>query len=139
MLARIFGKAEPWSLLPLRIVVGIIFIIHGGQKLFVFGFSGVAGFFGQIGIQPAMFWAVIVTLVEFLGGIAILVGFLTRWAALLIAIDMLVAILWVLLPKGFFASKGGYEFELLILAGCLTLLLAGAKRPSVDQTLPKEI
>lgn len=139
MLARIFEKAEPWSLLPLRIVVGIIFIVHGGQKLFVFGFSGFAGFLVQQGIQPAMFWSVIVTLVEFLGGIAILIGFLTRWAALLLAVDMLVAVLAVHLKKGFFVSQGGYEFALLNLAACLTLLLAGAKKPSVDQALPKEL
>lgn len=138
MLARLVGTAEPWSLLPLRIVVGGIFIVHGAQKLFVFGFPGVAKFLGGLGFHPAMFWAVVVSLVEFLGGIAILAGFMTRWAALLIAIEMVVAILRVNLARGFYAT-GGFEFPLALLAACLTLLGAGAKRPSINHGPAKEL
>jgi len=137
MLARIAGRAEPWSLLPLRVGVGIVFIVHGGQKLFLFGFPGVARFLSGLGFQPPMFWAVVVTLVEFFGGIAILAGFLTRWAAALIAIEMIVAVR-VSWARGFFSDKGGYELPLILLAACLTILLAGAKKPSVDQALPRE-
>lgn len=136
MLARIFGTVEPWSLLPLRVAVGVIFIAHGAQKLFAIGLPGVARFLGGLGFHPGMFWAVVVSLVEFLGGIAILAGFLTRWAALLIAIEMVVAILRVNLRRGFF--EPGLEFPLVLLGACLTLLLAGAKRLSVDRTLPGE-
>lgn len=138
MLARLVAGAEPWSLIPLRIVVGVVFLVHGAQKLFVFGFGGVAGFLGDLGIQPAPFWAVVITLLEVLGGIAILIGFLTRWAALLLAIEMVVAIFTVHVTKGFFAGEGGYEFPLTLVGGCVTFLLAGARAPSVDQRLPRE-
>jgi putative oxidoreductase len=139
MLARLVGGAEPWSLLPLRIVVGVVFLVHGSQKLLVFGLAGFAGYLGKLGIEPALFWSVVVTAVEFLGGIAVLVGLLTRWAALFLAVDLLVAIVTVHLPKGFFMDKGGYEFPLTLLGACLTILLAGAKTPSVDRRLPREI
>jgi len=138
MLARIFGTAEPWSLLPLRIALGGIFIVHGSQKLFVLGFPRVAGFLGKLGFHPAMFWAVVLILVELLGGIAILVGFMTRWAVALITIEMIVAIYRVVWRTGFFVPVG-VEFNMMLIAACLSLLLAGAKRPSVDQGLPKEL
>ena len=138
MLARIFGTGEPWSLLPLRIAIGGIFIVHGSQKLFVFGFPGVARYLGHLGgFHPVMFWAVVLTLVELLGGIAILVGFMTRWAVLLITIEMVIAIDRVVWRTGFFTSSG-MEFNIVLIAACLTLLQAGAKRPSVDRALPKE-
>ena len=82
-----------WGMAPLRLAVGLVFLMHGGQKLFVFGVAGVAGFFGNLGIPAPMAAAVVVSLVEFLGGIALVLGFLTRWAALLLAINMLVAVL----------------------------------------------
>ncbi len=137
MLARIFRPTEPWSLLPLRIALGGIFIIHGSQKLFVFGLPGVARFVGKLGFHPMMFWAVVLALVELLGGIAILVGFMTRWAVLLITIEMIIAIDLVVWRTGFF-TPSGMEFNIALIAACLTLLLAGAKKPSVDQRLPKE-
>jgi putative oxidoreductase len=137
MLSRIVGTAAPWSILPARIVLGFIFMMHGGQKLFVFGLPGVARFLGGLGFHPAMFWAVIVTFNELLGGIAVLTGFLTRWAALLIAIEMTVVILRVKLTKGLFQPQG-FELELALWAICLTLVLTGPGKPSIDQALHKE-
>jgi len=75
----------------LRVVVGVVFLAHGWQSCFTLGFHGVAGFFGGAGIPLPLVSAVIVTLVEFLGGIALIVGFLTRWAAALNGFDMVVA------------------------------------------------
>jgi putative oxidoreductase len=135
MLARLVGGAEPWSLLPLRIVVGVVFLVHGGQKLFVFGLPGFAGYLGKLGIEPALIWSVVVIAVEFLGGIAVLVGFLTRWAALALGVDMLVGSS----AEGVFRGQGCYEFPLTLLGACLTILLTGAKTPSVDGPLPREI
>lgn len=132
MLGTLVAPFARFDMLPLRLVVGAVFLVAGGRKLFVTGFSGFAGYLSQLGIEPAIFWSVVVTLVEFLGGIALLIGLLTRWAALLIAIEMVVAILWVKLPKGF-AGQGGYQFELTLLAACLTLLLAGPRRFAVDR------
>jgi uncharacterized membrane protein YhdT len=62
------GSTQAWGLTILRVVVGIVFLVHGYQKLFHMGFHGVAGFFGHLGIPLPMVFAVIVTLVEFVGG-----------------------------------------------------------------------
>ena len=123
-----------WGLVPLRLVVGLIFLLHGGQKLFVNGVSGTAGFFAQVGIPLPGLSAVIVTFVEFLGGLAILLGIFTRWAGALIAIDMAVAILKVRLGSGLMGPKG-FEFELTLLGAALTLAALGSGGVSLDELL----
>ncbi len=120
-----------WGLTILRVVVGIVFLKHGSQKLFTFGFHGVAGMFAHFGIPLPAVSAVVVTLVEFLGGLALIFGAATRFAAALIAIDMSVAILVVHAKNGFFAPTG-FEYPLTLLAANLCLLLAGAGMLSVD-------
>src|SRR5207244_4674384 len=84
------GSNQQWGLTVLRVIVGIVFLVHGAQKLFVFGFHGVAGMLGGMGIPVPAVSAVILTLVEFLGGIALILVVLTRSAAELIAIDRMV-------------------------------------------------
>ncbi len=122
------------ALFILRVVIGIVFLIHGGQKLFVFGFGNVIGFFGKMGIPLPAVSAVVVTIVEFFGGLALVLGVVTRLAALLIACDMLGAIFLVHLKNGFFAPQG-FEYPLTILAAAVCLALAGAGAYSIDAAL----
>jgi putative oxidoreductase len=132
------GLTSPqgWGTTVLRVVVGIVFLMHGGQKLFVLGFGAVAGFLEQLGIPAPMLAAVVVTAVEFLGGLALLLGLFARWAAIPLAINMLVAILTVHLRSGFFLPDG-YEFALTLLAANVALALLGSGEASVDRLLEK--
>ncbi|SRR5258708_24618105 len=117
-------KLQSCGLTVLRVVVGIVFVVHGYQKLFKFGFHGVAGMFGHMGIPLPAFFAVVVTLVEFVGGILLIAGIAVRVSSALLAIDMTVAIFKVHLPHGFF-SPSGVEFPLTLLAAVICLMLAG--------------
>lgn len=125
-----------WGITVLRLAVGIVFLAHGGQKLFVWGFDNVAAFMGKVGIPAPMLAAIVVTLVEFLGGLALVVGSFTRWAAVLLAIDMLGAILTVHLKGGFFLPAG-VEFALTLFAANVALVLLGSGEVSVDYLLSR--
>ena len=135
MQALNWPKYPQVALALLRIVVGVVFLVHGWQKLFMFGLEGTAGFFGSIGIPAPMVMATIVTFVELLGGLALILGLFTRLAAIPIAITMLVALFAVHLPNGFFVSDGGYEWVLTLLVANVSLVLAGGGAFAVDNIL----
>ena len=132
------NQAWPWGITILRIVVGLTFFMHGQQKLFDNGIDGVEQFFGSQGIPLPGLSAVVVTLLETVGGLALIIGLFTRLIALLLAIDNLVATLVVHLGNGFFAGDGGVELTLLLLAANIALILAGPGALAVDNLLPIE-
>ena len=119
-----------YGLLPIRIIAGLTFIAHGLPKFF--DVSGGYGFFESVNLPPELF--VPIALLEVGGGFAILLGILTRIASALLIIEMLGAILMVKLPKGFI---GRYEFELLLISICVSLVILGPGKISIENYILK--
>ncbi len=109
----------------LRAIAGFVFFMHGWQKLVDIGIDGTEFYFEMLGIPLPELAAVVVTLVELVGGAALIVGVLTRIAAALLAIDMLVATLVVNLENGFFVVNNGFELTLLLLTIMAVLMMTG--------------
>jgi putative oxidoreductase len=127
---------QSWAFTIFRVVVGGVFLAHGIQKFFMYGLHGVAGAFASMGLPAPAVTSVLVAVVELLGGAALILGFLTRWAAALNGFDMVVAILLVHLKNGFF-NPMGVEFPLTLLAACVVIAIHGPGAGSVDGALAK--
>lgn len=119
------------GLLIMRIVVGVVFIAHGVQKLFILGIPGVTGGFATMGIPIPNVMGPFIALLELTAGFAILFGLLTRLAALGLLCDMLGAMWFVHLKNGFFLPTG-IEYPLSLAAVAAMLLVVGAGGISID-------
>ncbi len=134
-----------WAPLPLRLILGFGFLYHGWEKI-ADGTQMFQGMLQMIGIPGGAATAWLVALVEFFGGLALLLGAFVALAAIPLIIDMLVAMVTVHLPHGFsfmnitgMGPEGptfgmpGYEITLLYIGGLLALALGGAGAYSVDR------
>ncbi|KZZ44101.1 oxidoreductase [Oleiphilus sp. HI0085] len=125
--------------LPIRIGAGITFAAHGSQKLFGwfggYGLDGTAGWMESIGLSPGILVAGLAGSAEFFAGLLLIVGFLVRPAALVLAITMIVAIVTAHIENGFFMATNGYEFALALLVISATLTIRGAGSLSIDKAL----
>jgi putative oxidoreductase len=145
MLKRLMATSNDVALTTLRVVLGVVFFAHGAQKLLGwfggYGFHGTMGFFEHMGMPAPVAFLIICT--EFFGGLGLIVGLLTRIAALGIGVEMIGAIFLVHLPNGFFMNwagnqKGeGFEYHLLVIAVAAALLLRGSGAFSLDRALSK--
>lgn len=126
------SAAPSLGLLVLRVVVGAIFAAHGAQKIFEFTLPGTIGSFAGMGVPLPEIAGPVVAFVELIGGILLILGLLTRPVAILLAIDMIVALVAVHLPAGLWVGDGGYEFVAVLGAAALALALTGAGRFSLE-------
>lgn len=146
MLQKILHTNDDFTVTILRLVLGIVVFAHGAQKIFGWfggrGLSGTIGFYGQMGFPSVLGFLAI--MVEFLGGAALIVGFLSRIAAIGVIAKLLTAVLTLNVQNGFFMNwsgnqKGeGYEFHLLAMALGLAIVVKGAGGFSVDKALSKK-
>lgn len=129
------------SALPLRLIAGIIFAAHGGQKLFAwfggYGLAGTGQWMESIGLTPGYLMAMMAGSAEFFGGILLILGLLTRPTALVLAITMVVAIFSTHFSNGLFMANNGYEFALSLLAISVALMLQGGGKLAVDNIIVK--
>ncbi len=124
------------GLLLVRLVVGLLFIGHGAQKLFGwfggYGPKGTGGWMESVGIKPGVVMAVLAGLMELLGGVLFAAGLLTPLAAVLIAATMVGAIVKVHGPNGLWSTANGYEYQLVLLVVTIGVALTGAGAYSLD-------
>lgn len=136
------SAAQTGNLL-LRVPVGLIFAAHGAQKLFGwfggYGLTATAGWMESIGLTPGLPLALLAGSAEFFGGLLLVLGLLTRPAALALAVTMLVAIFSVHWQNGFFMSNNGYEFALALLAATIALAASGAGKVALDNFINKKV
>jgi putative oxidoreductase len=140
MIGRLIATSSTWFTLPIRLALAAVMIAHGSQK--VLGTFGGPGFTQFVGgnspfsfMRPAWFWLGAAAFSEFVGGILVLLGLLTRVGAFFIACTMLTAIIGIHWSGGFFGSNRGYEYPMSLLAMAVALMIAGGGQASVDRAL----
>lgn len=123
------------AMLLLRIVVGVVFLAHGAQKLFgMFGGIGIEGtskIVEGMGLPIPQAYAMIWACIEFIGGIFLILGISTRWAAVAIAFTMLIRLWKLNIVYGFFIENGGIEYNILVIGACIPLILLGGGKWAV--------
>jgi putative oxidoreductase len=135
---------RPFGPAALRLCVGAVFAAHGAQKLFGIwgggGLDGTTAYFASLGLNPPYPLAAVTALSEFVGGLLLILGWVTRWAALVLAVEMAVAVYKVHYPNGFFLNwnlvpgRGhGMEFNLVLIGALVSLMLTGPGALSLDE------
>ncbi|CCO45524.1 putative DoxX family protein [Vibrio nigripulchritudo SOn1] len=142
-LKQITLSTAGFSTLALRIPVGIILMAHGAQKLFGwfggYGLEGTGQWMASIGLAPGILMAFLAGSAEFFGGLFLILGLLTRPAAIVTAFTMIVAIFSVHFENGLFLSNNGYEFGLALLAASVSLAISGSGKLALDESLAKKL
>jgi putative oxidoreductase len=138
----LFGNAAGegmlrWSLLPLRLMIGVIFVVHGLQKAFGSfgggGFSSTVTMFTQLQFPVPGLFAFLLTIAELIGGLMLVLGLAPRVAAAAIGIIMVGAMVTVHADAGFV----GTHLQQVVLAGCVTLFMAGGGELGLQRSRPR--
>lgn len=139
LLSTLLRSTDSFAPLALRVPVGVILFAHGAQKLFAwfggYGLDGTGQWMESIGLAPGYVMALLAGSAELFGGLALIVGLLTRPAALVSAFTMMVAIFAVHFENGLFMQNNGYEFALSLLAATVSLAISGGGKGSLDNFL----
>jgi putative oxidoreductase len=138
-LAGFYETMLPIAATLVRVIVGIMFLMHVSGKFKVGAAAVAANILGKNGVEPALMWSYVIMFLETVGGVCLIVGLFTRFFASALAIEMLIALLAVHLAKGYAAGGGGYEYVLLIGAVCFTIAIRGGGPYSVDRLIGKEL
>lgn len=132
------GRVADFGPLLARVIVGVIMVAHGWQKLTMMGIGGFAGYLESLSVPLPGLAAVVVSLVELIGGILLILGLLSRVAALLLTINLAVATVLVKVQIGLIAPEGqgaGAELDLALIAAFLVVLLSGPGKLALDRML----
>ncbi|OCR23775.1 DoxX family protein [Pseudomonas syringae] len=139
LIKAVFTTRAGYGLTIVRILVGIIFIAHGSQKLFGafggYGLEGTGQYMSSLGLNPGYLMALLSGSAEFFGGLGLVIGLLARPAAVVLALTLVVAIFSVHISHGLFMANNGYEFALALLGGVVAVLIEGAGKVSVDRAI----
>lgn len=138
-LTSFYDAVFPLALTLVRVVLGAMFLMHVSSKLQAGAAAVAANTFAKNGLEPALVVAYVVIALELVGGACLVLGLFTRFFAAALAIEMLVALIVVHLPKGYAAGAGGYEYVLLIGAACFLVAITGGGPWSVDRAIGKEL
>lgn len=132
-----------WGSLILRVPTGITLAAHGAQKLFAwfggYGLEGTGQWMASIGLEPGYLMALLAGSAEFFGGLALLLGLLTRPAAVVTAFTMIVAIFSVHIQNGLFMANNGYEYALALLAITVALAVQGGGKLALDNLIVSKL
>ncbi|SEP76664.1 putative oxidoreductase [Pseudomonas sp. NFACC02] len=138
-LKSLFSTRAGYGITVLRMIVGLIFMAHGSQKLFGlfggYGLEGTGQYMASLGLNPGYLMALLSGSAEFFGGLALFLGLLVRPAAAVLMVMLVVAILSVHIHNGLFMANNGYEFGLALLGAAVAVLIEGAGRLSVDRLI----
>jgi len=141
-LGDLYASLERYMLPLLRVGLGLILMAHGSQKLFGMfggmGFNGNVALFDKLGYHPGIFWGTLVGCTEFFGGLLLVIGLFVRPAAVAVVIFMLFSIQFTS-KAGFFWTKGGMEYSILILLVALVFAIRGGGECSIDSKMSKEL
>lgn len=140
---KLLSSTAGYEALALRVPVGLILAAHGSQKLFAwfggYGLDGTGQWMASIGLNPGWLMALLAGNAEFFGGIGLMLGLLTRPAAVVAALTLAVAMFWVHWSQGFFLTSKGIEYALALFSATVSLAIMGGGKYALDQYILEQL